>query len=53
MAKAAITGGYALMSSTEITGGFNEVSTPGWMWGVDLNDEIGLGLVSWWGQMDY
>jgi hypothetical protein len=23
------------------------------MWGVDLNDEIGLGLVSWWGQMDY
>jgi hypothetical protein len=23
------------------------------MWGVDLNDEIGLGLISWWGQMDY
>jgi hypothetical protein len=53
MAKAAISGGYALMSATEITGGFNNVSTPGWMWGVDLNDEIGLGLVSWWGQMDY
>ena len=53
MAKAATTGGYALMSDTEITGGFNNVNTPGWMWGVDLNDEIGLGLVSWWGQMDY
>lgn len=52
MAKAAI-GGYPLMSSTEITGGFSNVNTPGWMWGVDLNDEIGLGLVSWWGQMDY
>ncbi|WP_439129681.1 RagB/SusD family nutrient uptake outer membrane protein [Polaribacter sp.] len=45
--------GYTIMSSSEVTGGFNDVSTPGWMWGVDLNDEIGLGLVSWWGQMDY
>ncbi|MEN8704063.1 MAG: RagB/SusD family nutrient uptake outer membrane protein, partial [Polaribacter sp.] len=52
MAKAAISG-YALMSASEITGGFTNVNTPGWMWGVDLNDEIGLGLVSWWGQMDY
>jgi len=53
MAKAAMTGGYTLMSSAEVTGGFNNVNTSGWMWGVDLNDEIGLGLVSWWGQMDY
>lgn len=53
IAVAAISGGYTLMSATEITGGFNNVATPGWMWGVDLNDEIGLGLVSWWGQMDY
>ena len=54
LAKEVIDGyGYALMSATEITGGFTDVSTPGWMWGVDLNDEIGLGLVSWWGQMDY
>jgi hypothetical protein len=53
MAVAAIGGGYTLMSSSEVTGGFNNVATPGWMWGVDLNDEIGLGLVSWWGQMDY
>lgn len=53
MAKAASTGGFTLMSATEVTGGFNNVNTSGWMWGVDLNDEIGLGLVSWWGQMDY
>ena len=53
MAKAAMTGGYTLMSSAEVTGGFNNVNTSGWMWGVDLNDEIGLGLVSWWGQMDF
>lgn len=53
MAKAAISGGYALMSGTEVTGGFTSVNTPGWMWGVDLTDAIGLGLVSWWGQMDY
>ena len=53
MAVAAIGGGYPLMVGGEVTGGFNNVATPGWMWGVDLNDEIGLGLVSWWGQMDY
>ncbi|TMM29492.1 RagB/SusD family nutrient uptake outer membrane protein [Polaribacter aestuariivivens] len=52
MATAALAG-YPIMSSSEVTGGFNNVATPGWMWGVDLNDEIGLGLVSWWGQMDY
>jgi hypothetical protein len=52
MAKSAI-GSYNLMTPTEITGGFNNVNTPGWMWGVDLTEAIGLGLVSWWGQMDY
>ncbi len=36
-----------------ILGGFNDVSSSGWIWGVDLNDDIGLNLVSWWGQMDY
>lgn len=34
-------------------GGFNDVSTPGWMWGVDLTSDSGVSLVSWWGQMDY
>jgi hypothetical protein len=35
-----------------ILGGFNDVNASGWMWGIDLNVDIGLGLVSWWGQMD-
>ncbi|WP_100616306.1 RagB/SusD family nutrient uptake outer membrane protein [Confluentibacter citreus] len=35
-----------------IRGGFNHVDSQGWMWGVDLNADIGLGLVSWWGQID-
>lgn len=53
-AKAAIdNSGAMLMSSAEVTGGFNDVTTSGWMWGVDLTTEIGLGLVSWWGQIDY
>ncbi len=52
MAIAAISD-FTVMSGAELTGGFNNVATPGWMWGVDLNDEIGLGLISWWGQMDY
>lgn len=32
--------------------GFNNVSTPSWMWGVDLTLDQGLDLVSWWGQVD-
>ncbi|WP_108422680.1 RagB/SusD family nutrient uptake outer membrane protein [Flagellimonas amoyensis] len=44
--------GYTLMSAEEITGGFNNLNTPGWMWGVDLTVDSGLDLVSWWGQMD-
>lgn len=45
-------GGFPLMTAEEIVGGFNDVSTPGWMWGIDLTSELGLNLVSWWGQMD-
>lgn len=45
-------GGFTLMNATEITGGFTDVNTPGWMWGIDLTLEVGLDLVSWWGQMD-
>lgn len=33
--------------------GFNDVTTPSWMWGVDLTTEMGHQLVNWWGQMDY
>ena len=32
--------------------GFNNVNTPSWMWGVRLTQEIGLNLISWWGQID-
>ncbi|MFV9483159.1 RagB/SusD family nutrient uptake outer membrane protein [Christiangramia sp. ASW11-125] len=60
-------GAYTLMTAEEVAradrtdddvdnptgGGFNDVSTPGWMWGVDLTSDSGVGLVSWWGQMDY
>ena len=35
-----------------ILGGFNNVESNGWMWGIDINEDIGLGLVSWWGQID-
>ena len=52
-------GGFTLMGANEVVytgdpaiGGFNNVATPGWMWGVDLTTDIGLDLVSWWGQMD-
>ncbi|MTE28328.1 RagB/SusD family nutrient uptake outer membrane protein [Winogradskyella ouciana] len=44
--------GATVMTAAEVTGGFNNVATPGWIWGVDLNGDIGLRLVSWWGQMD-
>lgn len=46
-------GAFPIMSGSEVLGGFNDVSTPGWMWGVDLNSDTGVSLVSWWGQMDY
>ncbi|MHA7830683.1 MAG: RagB/SusD family nutrient uptake outer membrane protein [Flagellimonas sp.] len=45
-------GGYTLMNSEEVLGGFNDLNTSGWIWGVDLTVDTGLGLVSWWGQMD-
>lgn len=44
---------FTLMSATEIVGGFNDVSTSGWMWGVDLTADNEVSLNSWWGQMDY
>lgn len=45
-------GGFTLMSSEEVLGGFNDLSTSGWMWGVDITLDNELGLVSWWGQVD-
>ncbi len=45
-------GGFTLMNAEEVTGGFNTVNTPGWMWGIDISLEMGLDLISWWGQID-
>ncbi len=52
-------GGFSLMKAEEVVftgdgnvGGFNNINTPGWMWGVDITLDNGLDLVSWWGQMD-
>lgn len=55
-----LNGGFTIMDSTEVVydgtdssiGGFRDVNTPGWMWGVDITLDNGLDLVSWWGQMD-
>lgn len=38
--------------SNATTAGFNNVSTPSWMWGVDITLAQGLDLLSWWGQVD-
>ena len=46
-------GGYIIMSSSEVLDGFNDVNTSGWMWGVDITNDLGLELVNWWGQIDY
>ncbi len=45
-------GGYSVMSNSDATGGFNDASNAGWMWGQDVTLDNGLGLISWWGQMD-
>ncbi|MDT0645726.1 RagB/SusD family nutrient uptake outer membrane protein [Zunongwangia sp. F260] len=58
-------GGFSLMTAEEVArmrhdgpdtdpygGGFNDVNTSGWMWGVDITLDQGLDLVSWWGQVD-
>ena len=54
------TGGFPLTTPTEdvytgdaAIGGFNDVNTPSWMWGQDITLDLGLDLVSWWGQIDY
>jgi len=53
LAEQVIAGGYPLTTSAEAVGGFNNVNTPSWIWGVDITTESGKHLHSWWGQMDY
>lgn len=53
-AQNAITVSAAPLTTTaQLTGGFNNITTPSWIWGADLTTDMGLNLVSWWGQMDY
>lgn len=59
------TGGFSLMTAEEVVrmrhggpesdpsgGGFNDLNTNGWMWGIDITSDNNLALVSWWGQVD-
>ncbi len=32
--------------------GFADINTKGWIWGTDLTEDMGLNLVSFWGQLD-
>ena len=41
-----------LISDNLQEAGFNDASSPSWMWGVDITLDHGLDLVSWWGQVD-
>lgn len=45
--------GAVIMNETEVIGGFNNIETPGWIWGVDLTYDMNIGLLSWWGQVDF
>lgn len=51
-------GNFSILSQGELvaaTGGlngFDDVNSPSWMWGIDVVENNGLGLVSWWGQID-
>lgn len=45
----------AVLSGSNVTNpesGFNKVTTPSWMWGVDLTIAQNISLISWWGQVD-
>lgn len=48
-----VIGAYPLTTKAALTGGFNTLANePSWLWGADLEEDMGLDLVSWWGQMD-
>ncbi len=52
LAEEVIASGYPLTTKAQAVGGFNDVATPSWIWGVDINPDTGKHLHSWWGQMD-
>ncbi|PCE64542.1 RagB/SusD family nutrient uptake outer membrane protein [Sediminicola luteus] len=43
---------HTMLAAADVTNGFNDVNTNSWMWGIDITENLGLGLVSWWGQID-
>lgn len=51
-------GNYTMLSQAELVAdvgginGFDDVNSTSWMWGIDIVPTNGLGLVSWWGQID-
>lgn len=52
LAEEVIAAGYPLTTKEEAVGGFNDYNTPSWIWGVDIDENAGKHLHSWWGQMD-
>lgn len=52
LAEEVIESGYPLTTKDQAVGGFNDVSTASWLWGVDITTDMNLHLWSWWGQMD-
>ncbi|PQJ79211.1 RagB/SusD family nutrient uptake outer membrane protein [Polaribacter porphyrae] len=52
LAEEVIAAGYPLTTQAQALGGFNDVTTPSWIWGVDIDANTGKHLHSWWGQMD-
>ncbi|QTE23978.1 RagB/SusD family nutrient uptake outer membrane protein [Polaribacter cellanae] len=45
-------GNNTILSKGDVTNGFADVNNASWMWGIDITTTNGLGLVSWWGQID-
>ncbi len=47
-------GEFTLTPKADLYNGMNNINNEkGWMWGVDIIPDMKLGLVSWWGQIDY
>lgn len=44
--------GKRILKKSELYNGFNSVSTPDWMWGMDITAENTGGLCTFWGMMD-
>jgi hypothetical protein len=53
LAEEVIASGYPLTTKDQAVGGFNDVNTPSWIWGVDIIPDFNLHLWSWFGQMDF